>query len=83
KGDKSGDAPLQNGDVIYIAPAGPQVAVVGAINRQAIFEVGAGESLQDAILYAGGVSTVADNSRLLVLDSLGQRDAGWQQLTPA
>ncbi|MET0307470.1 MAG: SLBB domain-containing protein [Sphingomonas sp.] len=83
KGDKSGDAVLQNGDVIYIAPAGPQVAVVGAINRQAIFEVGAGETLEDAILYAGGVSTVADSSRLLVLDSLGQRGAGWQQLTPA
>lgn len=83
KGDKSGDAVLQNGDVIYIAPAGPQVAVVGAINRQAIFEVGAGETLQDAILYAGGISTVADSSRLLVLDSLGGRDAGWQQLTAA
>ncbi|WP_213979037.1 SLBB domain-containing protein [Sphingomonas sp. dw_22] len=83
KGDKSGDAVLQNGDVLYIAPAGPQVAVVGAINRQAIFEVGAGETLEDAILYAGGVSTVADSSRLLVLDSLGARDAGWQQLTAA
>lgn len=83
KGDKSGDAVLQNGDVIYIAPAGPQVAVVGAINRQAIFEVGTGETLEDAILYAGGVSTVADDTRLLVLDSLGQRDAGWLQLTAA
>lgn len=83
KGDKRGDVALQNGDVLYIAPAGPQVAVVGAINRQAIFEVGAGETLQDAILYAGGVSTVADDSRLLVLDALGARDAGWQQLTAA
>lgn len=83
KGDKSGDAVLQNGDVIYIAPAGAQVAVVGAVNRQAIFEVGTGETLQDAVLYAGGVSTVADNSRLLVLDSLGQRDAGWKQLSAA
>lgn len=83
KGDKSGDAILQNGDVLHIAPAGPQVAVVGATNHQAIFEVGPGETLQDAVLYAGGVSTVADDSRLLVLDSLGQRDAGWQQLTAA
>ena len=83
KGDKSGDAVLQNGDVIYIAPAGAQVAVVGAVNRQAIFEVGTGETLQDAVLYAGGVSTVADNSRLMVLDSLGQRDAGWKELSAA
>jgi protein involved in polysaccharide export with SLBB domain len=83
KGDKSGDAVLQNGDVIYIAPAGAQVAVVGAVNRQAIFEVGTGETLQDAVLYAGGVSTVADNSRLMVLDSLGQRDTGWKELNAA
>ncbi len=33
KGDKSGDAALQNGDVIYVAPAGEQVAVIGSVNR--------------------------------------------------
>lgn len=81
KGDKSGDAALQNGDVIYVAPAGAQVAVIGSVNREAIFEVGAGETLNDAVLYAGGINTVADSSRLMVLDSLGQRDAGWQQLS--
>ncbi|HWW66291.1 MAG TPA: SLBB domain-containing protein [Sphingomonadaceae bacterium] len=83
KGDKTGDAVLQNGDVIHIAPAGPQVAVVGSVNREAIFEVGPGETLNDAVAYAGGVNTVADNGRLMVLDSLGQRSAGWQELTAA
>jgi len=83
KGDKSGDAALQNGDVIYVAPAGAQVAVIGSVNREAIFEVGPGETLNDAVLYAGGVNTVADGSRLMVLDSLGQRDTGWQQLSAA
>jgi polysaccharide export outer membrane protein len=83
KGDKSGDAALQNGDVIYVAPAGAQVAVIGSVNREAIFEVGPGETLSDAVLYAGGVNTVADGSRLMVLDSLGQRDTGWQQLSAA
>jgi len=83
KGDKSGDAALQNGDVIYIAPAGAQVGVIGSVNREAIFEVGPGETLNDAVLYAGGVNTVADGSRLMVLDSLGQRDTGWQQLSAA
>jgi len=83
KGDKTGDAALQNGDVIYIAPAGEQVAVVGSVNREAIFEVGPGETINDAVLYAGGVNTVADSSRLMVLDALGQRDAGWQELTAA
>lgn len=81
KGDRSGDISLQNGDVIYITPAGEQVAVFGSVNHEAIFEVGPDETLNDAILYAGGVSTVADSSRLMLLDTLGNRDGGWQQIT--
>jgi protein involved in polysaccharide export with SLBB domain len=83
KGDKSGDAVLQNGDVIYIAPAGEQVAVIGSVNHEAIFEVGPGETLYDAILYAGGINTVADSGRLMVLDSLRQDETAWQQITAA
>lgn len=81
RGDKSGDMALRNGDVIHIAPAGEQVAVMGSVNREAVFEVGPGETLADAVAYAGGVSTVADATRLLVLDTLGQGNGGWQQLT--
>ncbi|WP_375286753.1 SLBB domain-containing protein [Sphingomonas sp.] len=83
RGDTSGDAVLRAGDVIHIAPAGAQVAVTGSVNREAIFEVGANETLSDAIAYAGGVSTVADASRLLVLDTLGSDNGGWQQLSAA
>ncbi len=81
KGDKTGDAALQNGDVLYVAPAGEQVAVIGSVNREAIFEIAPNETLNDAVLYAGGVNTVADDTRLMVLDSLGKSDAGWQQVT--
>jgi len=80
KGDRSGDAVLQNGDVIYIAPAGEQVAVIGSVNREAIFEVAPGETVNDAIRYAGGVNTVADASRLMVFDSLGREGKGWEEL---
>ncbi|MCG2840509.1 SLBB domain-containing protein [Sandaracinobacter sp. RS1-74] len=80
KGDKSGDSVLRNGDVIYIAPAGVQVAVIGSVNQPGIFEVGAGETLEDALLYAGGINTVADGSRLMLLDALGAGNAGWQEL---
>lgn len=79
-GDTSGDAVLQNGDVIRIAPAGPQVAVIGSVNHEAIFEVAPGDTVFDALRYAGGIDTVADDSRVFVLDSLG-RTTGWQQLT--
>lgn len=80
KGDKSADVLLQGGDVIYIAPAGSQVAVIGSVNVEAIYEARAEETLNDMLLYAGGVNTVADSSRLLLLDPL--KPGGWQQLTP-
>ena len=83
KGDRSGDAVLQNGDVLYVAPAGEQVAVIGSVNREAIFELAPGEALNDAILYAGGVNTVADASRLMVFDSLGRGQTGWEELSAA
>lgn len=81
KGDKRGDAVLQNGDVIYIAPAGEEVAVIGSVNRQAIFELAPDETLTDAVLYAGGVNSVADNSRLMVLNGMGGADAGWREVS--
>ena len=81
KGDKSADAVLQNGDVIYIAPAGAQVAVIGSVNNEAIFEGRPGDTLTDVLIYAGGVSTVADDTRLMVLDPLDV-SGGWRQMTP-
>ncbi|WP_114952184.1 SLBB domain-containing protein [Sphingosinicella terrae] len=83
RGDRSGDAVLQNGDVIFVAPAGEQVAVTGSVNREAIYELAPGETLADALLYAGGVSTLADRGRLMVLDSLGEDGAGWAEISAA
>jgi protein involved in polysaccharide export with SLBB domain len=80
KGDRSADIVLQNGDVIYIAPAGPQVAVVGSVNVEAIYEARSTETLEQMLLYAGGVNTVADDTRLLLIDPT--KPGGWQQLTP-
>lgn len=83
RGDKSGDAVLQNGDVIYIAPVGAQVAVVGSVNHEAIFEASPKDSLADVLLYSGGANTVADNGRLMVLNPLAPETGGWEELTPA
>src|SRR5690606_20461550 len=83
KGDRSGDGVVQNGDVIYIAPAGEQVAVTGSVNREAIFELAPRETLAEAVLYAGGVNTLAVRTRLMVLDPLGAADTGWREFTAA
>ncbi|MDN4631189.1 SLBB domain-containing protein [Sphingomonas sp. PsM26] len=77
KGDKSADAVLQNGDVIYIAPVG----AIGSVNNEAIFEARPNDTLTTVLLYAGGVNTVGDTGRLLALDPLDLK-AGWRQLTP-
>lgn len=83
KGDKSGDLVVQNGDVIYIAPAGTQVAVIGSVNQQGIYEVAPGETIEQALLYAGGVNTVADDRRVMVLDALSQAGVGWHEVDAA
>jgi len=67
KGDKSKDVALLPGDVIYIAPVGPQVAIAGSVNAPAIYELKDGQtSLSDAIELAGGLNTVADGSKATV-----------------
>ncbi len=81
RGDKSADAMLQNGDVIYVAPVGAQVAVIGSVNNEAVFEARPTDTLTDLLIYAGGVNTAGDLSRLLSLDPLDLQ-SGWQQLTP-
>ncbi len=59
RGDKSKDAKLQPGDVIFIPPAGPQVAVTGSVRNAGIYELRTNEPLSDLLADAGGVSSVA------------------------
>lgn len=63
-GDKSKDASLLPGDVIYIPPVGPQIAVAGSVNAPAIYELkSATEStIEDVLKSAAGPSSVAANS---------------------
>lgn len=66
RGDKSKDVKLQSGDVIFIPPAGAQVAVTGSIRNSAIFELRAHESLGDLLADAGGASSVAAEARISI-----------------
>ena len=64
KGDRAGDLRLEADDVIHVGPVGSQVALIGSINRPAIFEVKASESIEAVLQMAGGFSAVADRQRL-------------------
>lgn len=59
KGDTSKDVPLLSGDVIYIPPVGPLVAIAGSVQVPAIYELKGNETAEDAIQLAGGMSTMA------------------------
>ena len=58
-GDKSHDAPLVQGDVIYIPPVGPEVAIAGGVRVPAIYELKGTETVEQAIAFAGGLASMA------------------------
>lgn len=62
KGDRSADRPLRSGDVIHVGAVGPQVGVIGSVNNQAVFELRAGETVNDVLRMAGGASAVANRT---------------------
>lgn len=80
KGDRSLDPLLQNEDVLFIPPVGKQLAVVGSVNEEAIYEIKSGESLADALALAGGPTNVADPSRMIVYRLSDQDTVGSRQI---
>lgn len=62
-GDKTHDAKLLPGDVIYIPPAGPQAAIIGSVRRPAIYELLPGETLDALLRDAGGTTSLASDTR--------------------
>jgi len=66
QGDKSKDAALQPGDVIMISPAGPRVALTGATDQAAIYELKPGNTLQDVLSLGGGVPVLANLQKALL-----------------
>ncbi|HET6934670.1 MAG TPA: SLBB domain-containing protein, partial [Candidatus Angelobacter sp.] len=72
KGDKSADAPLQPGDVIYIPQVGPLVALSGSVNQPAIYELRMPTALADAVDISGGLTTMAGIKRV-ALERISER----------
>jgi protein involved in polysaccharide export with SLBB domain len=66
KGDKSHDVQLLSGDVIYIPPAGPQIAIVENVNEPGIYELKGETSIASALETAGGLTSLAGGDRVLL-----------------
>ena len=79
RGDKSADRLLVNEDVIFVAPVGPQVAVLGGVNKPAIYEVESNETAADLVTMAGGFLPGVGVSSLRVLP-IAERARGFQVL---
>ena len=77
KGDKTGNAQLQPGDVLYIPAAGPQVALLGSVRQAGIYELRGKESIEQLLDAAGGRTAIAYGARLSVerIENHAQRRA--------
>jgi polysaccharide biosynthesis/export protein len=65
-GDKSHDAQLLPGDVIYIPPVGPQVAIYGSVDEPGIYELKGGTTIAAALEDTGGLTSLAETDRVLL-----------------
>lgn len=66
RADTRNDIVLEQGDIVFVPIRGPRVAVTGAVQRPAIYELRAGQTLADAVAMAGGFRASADLDRLTV-----------------
>jgi len=65
QGDKSKDVQLVAGDVVVFQPAGPRVALTGATDTPAIYELkSAEEPIRELLRYAGGAPVLANPNRV-------------------
>ena len=75
-GIRNGSAPFESGDTLLVPPAGPQIAISGAIKRAAIYELTADETtLASVIEDAGGFTAAASLSHITIerIDAHRQR----------
>ncbi len=67
KGEKAADVALQPGDVIVIPPVGARVAVTGAYDQAAIYELkGADTTVEKVLSIGGGVPALSVSHKALL-----------------
>jgi protein involved in polysaccharide export with SLBB domain len=82
-GNRVNDLVLQNEDVLFIPPAGEQVAVIGSVQHEAIYEIRPGETLEAVLQMAGGINVLGDPDRLVVYNMHDPAVAGPQTVARA
>ncbi len=63
-GKKTGDVRLQDGDVVFLPPAGKRVAIEGSVFRNAVYELKHNDNLANLIEMAGGLTFDAYSKRI-------------------
>ena len=66
RGDGGGDVRLENNDIVFVPPRGPQVRVSGAVLRAATYEIKHDQTIGEVIRMAGGLKEAADRRRIQV-----------------
>jgi polysaccharide export outer membrane protein len=66
RGDTSKEVRLEDGDVIFVPPAGRRVALQGPVRRPGLFELRPGEHLRTLLQMSGGMLANADVERGLI-----------------
>lgn len=66
EGSEKGNELLRDQDIIIIAPYISMVTVEGNVKRPGLYELKAGETIQDLVQYFGGFTASAYQERLLV-----------------
>lgn len=64
RGDKTQDARLQAGDVIYIPPVGPLVGLAGEVQRPGVYELNGTTRVKDLLYIAGGLNAQTFRGRI-------------------
>ncbi len=64
-GNRANDPLLEDEDVILIPPAGPQVAVIGSVQQEAIYELRGSETLAEVLVLAGGATALSEPGRVI------------------
>lgn len=66
-GDTSSIISLRSGDAVLVSPTNNYLPVMGAVNREAIYEFKNGETVGDIINFAGGPSSDINSNENFVL----------------